>query len=92
MRMNQRYRHIFISLLSLVVILGCSLAETLLAEEGSQPTAISHPKNTPIPGWEKFAGEGVELWLPESFEGGNLEEDINAIVENLKKLGPDFEP
>ena len=41
-------------------------------------------------GWEKYEGGSVELWLPESYEGGNLE-DIDLVVEKLKNLGPDFE-
>ena len=60
-----------------------------------EPTATPEPTPTetltPIPGWEKFEGGGVELWLPESYEGGNPGEDIEVIVENLRSLGPDFE-
>ena len=33
----------------------------------------------------------MELWLPESFEGGNLDEDLDVLLEKLKKLGPDFQ-
>lgn len=29
--------------------------------------------------------------MPESYEGGNLDEDIDVIVERLRNLGPDFE-
>jgi hypothetical protein len=63
----------------------------------SEPTAIPEPTATPlpaataIPGWEKFEARGVALWLPESYEGGNLEEDIDVIVGGLRGLGPDFE-
>jgi hypothetical protein len=46
---------------------------------------------TPIPGWEKFEGDDVELWLPESFNGGDLSNDLDVVVENLRRLGPDFE-
>lgn len=44
-----------------------------------------------MPGWEKFEGGGVELWLPESYEGGDLSQDVELIVENLRRQGPDFE-
>jgi hypothetical protein len=33
----------------------------------------------------------VELWLPASYEGGDLAEDVEVIVENLRRLGPDYE-
>ena len=62
-----------------------------------QPTAIPEatatvqPTATPIPGWEKFEGGGVALWLPQSYEGGDLDEDIDLIVDRLRSLGPDFE-
>lgn len=55
-----------------------------------QPTPTPPPTASSIPGWEKFAGGGVELWLPDSFEGGNLYEDLEVIVEKLKALGPNF--
>jgi len=77
--MNKRNLILLICLLSLSTAVGCGQVET------SSSTA------TPIPGWEKFEGGGVELWLPESFEGGNLDEDIDLIVEGLRSFGPDFE-
>ncbi len=47
---------------------------------------------TPIPGWEKFEGRGIELWLPESFDGGDpTSEDLEMIIEGLRSLGPDFD-
>jgi len=63
------------------------------------PTATTVPTETPIPtatpdvlaGWNKFTGSGIEIWLPASFEGGDLENDLDVIVEKLKALGPDFE-
>jgi hypothetical protein len=57
----------------------------------TRPTATSQPPATAIPGWEKFEGGGVELWLPASYEGGDLAEDLEVIVENLRRLGPDYE-
>jgi len=59
---------------------------------GCRQAAAPQPTATPIPGWEKFAGDDVELWLPESYEGGNLSEDVEVIIGNLRRLGPDFEP
>jgi len=41
--------------------------------------------------WEKYEGRGVSIWLPSSFQGGNLEEDVNMIAAKLADLGSDFE-
>ncbi len=83
MRQNKN-RAVYLCLLLLcATLLGCGDGKVLQPPE---------PTETPIPGWEKFEGEGVELWLPESYDGGNLSEDLDVVVENLRRLGPDFEP
>jgi hypothetical protein len=56
-----------------------------------EPTATTEPTAAVLDGWEKFEGAGIELWLPESYEGGNLAEDLDVIVGNLRSLGPEFE-
>jgi hypothetical protein len=83
--MNKSMRVLAIGMLSLIVALGCGLASAV------QPAAPAGPAPTPIPGWEKFEARGVELWLPESFEGGNTLEDVNLIAEKLKSLDPSFQ-
>jgi hypothetical protein len=84
--MNKRSVACLCLLLLCVPLLGCG-GEDRVLELGPTP----QPMATPIPGWEKFEGGGVELWLPESFDGGNLEEDLDVVVENLRRLGPDYE-
>lgn len=54
-----------------------------------QNTRISQA--TTIPGWERFVANDIELLLPESFEGGNLSQDVDLIVAGLRDLGPDFD-
>ncbi len=83
--MRKRNRMMLICLLLLGTAFGCGQAAP------PQPTATAPPTATPIPGWEKFEGGGVELWLPESYRGGDLAEDIEVIVEILRRLGPDYE-
>ena len=64
--MNIPKRTIALGLLAIsILILSCSL-------EGLTGSAdkIKTPTPTAIPGWEKFSGGGIELWMPESFEGG----------------------
>ncbi|MCK5053424.1 MAG: hypothetical protein KAR65_04060 [Anaerolineales bacterium] len=72
-----------------LILLICFLS--LSSAVGCGQVTASTPTATPIPGWERFEGGDVELWLPESYKGGNLSEDIELIVDNLRSLGPDFE-
>ncbi|MEO0947596.1 MAG: hypothetical protein AAFY11_05525 [Cyanobacteria bacterium J06641_5] len=43
-----------------------------------------------LSGWKRFIGGDIELWLPESFEGGDLVNDIDVAISRLKSLGPQF--
>jgi hypothetical protein len=63
-------------------------------------TSTLAPTGTDIPtpeaplspaGFKRFAGEGMEIWLPEAFIGGNLTTDLDLIIDNLRSLGPQFE-
>ena len=85
--MNIPKRTIAICLLAVsFLILSCSLEGlTGSADKAKAPTP------TPIPGWEKFSGGGIELWMPESFEGGDLANDLDVVVERLQSLGPAYE-
>ena len=89
--MNKRNRILLICLLSLSTALGCGQVATLQPTVTPQPAATPQPTATPIPGWAKFEGGGVEIWLPESYKGGDLEQDVAVIVAELENLGPDFE-
>jgi hypothetical protein len=82
---------------ALLLLTGCGIADLI-----SPPTATPVPPTaTPVPptptpepegpaGWEKFEGQGFSLWLPESFEGGSLAENLDVILEVIEGLGPDF--
>lgn len=83
--MNKRFFMTSTLLLGIVLTLACNLFTS------PSPTATIRPTSTPIPGWEKFKGAGIELWLPESFEGGDLSQDLEVIVGKLRTLGSDFE-
>jgi branched-chain amino acid transport system substrate-binding protein len=43
-----------------------------------------------LPGWKKLESQGMEIWLPESYDGGNLDVNLNTTLENMKALGSDF--
>ncbi len=68
------------------VTLACSLSLPQPA-----PTVTVEPTVFSIPGWQKFTGGEAELWLPQSFQGGDLSQDLETIVGQLKSLGPEFE-
>jgi hypothetical protein len=80
--MKTRITIFFVFLALCLLVSACGL---------SKPATVIAPTPTPIPGWEKFTASGIEIWLPESFEGGDLENDLDVIVEKLKSLGSDFE-
>jgi hypothetical protein len=75
-------KSIFIlALLISLLLVGCSPA----------PTATLQPTPTPIPGWVEFSAPGVSLWLPESFQGGDLANDLDVITQQLKTRGAEYE-
>ncbi len=75
------------TVLFMLLVLGCrALSETPLLTPTPRPTM------TPIPGWKKFEGTGSELWLPEHFVGGNISENLDLISEQIKPMGPEYEP
>jgi len=85
--MNTNKRMIVIVILfASILTLSCNLS--LKAGPANTPAPIPP---TPIPGWEKFSGGGVELWMPDSFEGGDLANDLDVILERLRALGSQFQ-
>jgi hypothetical protein len=62
-----------------MVVAGCS------SESASETTASE------LPGFKRIEGDEVSISLPESFEGGNLSEDLEVISEKMRALGPQFE-
>jgi hypothetical protein len=79
-------RKLGISVLLFLAITACGLFSQAL------PSVTHTPEPTPIPGWIKFEGNGVELWLPDTYLGGDLSKDLEVIKEKLKNLGPEYEP
>jgi hypothetical protein len=95
--MTKRLSILLFCLLPLFVALSCKAAQSPQPSSPSEPISVSEPTsipvvtNTAIPGWEKFESAGIELWMPASFEGGNLAEDLDMIAEKLKGLGSEFD-
>jgi len=48
------------------------------------------PAVAPGPGWKKFEMRRAELWLPDSFEGGDPSEDLDLIIELIEAVDPKF--
>lgn len=87
--MCKRVIQIFVVLTVLSLLAACG------GTDQPEPTATPEPTPTPkpqgFPGWEKFEGGGISLWLPESFEGGDISQDMDLILDVINNLGPDFE-
>lgn len=47
----------------------------------------TQPTTEPIAGFSLFAGTGIELWLPDTYRGGDLSEDLDTLVADLNELG-----
>ena len=71
-------------------MVACSLSNSV-QDILSSSASNAQPTSTPIPGWNKFEGKGIEIWLPGSYIGGDLSHDLDIILTNLQNLGPDFE-
>jgi hypothetical protein len=81
------------AVLAVLAVVSCGVfaAGAVMFVADRAPRATAQPTPTPIPGWEKIEGSGASLWMPESFAGGNLEEDLELIIEDMKSLGPTYE-
>jgi hypothetical protein len=80
-------------LLALAIITACAGDKP---PEGSEPlVAPTTPKDdgpatlaTPPTGWSEFTVEGNSFWLPGVFEGGNIKDDRDRVIELFRSLGP----
>jgi hypothetical protein len=63
-------------------------AKALLPPEWTATPEVAPPID--IPGWDRFDGKGVSIWLPKSWIPGNPEQDLNEFVEPLRMLGGGF--
>jgi len=67
---------------------------TLRPTATPRPTATMRPTNTPQPtidvpnGFKPLEGDGITLWLPESFEGGSMTgKDREILLKAMSNLG-----
>ena len=78
-------KKIFRLLLALVLLTGILIG----CDGGGNNIAESEP--TPIAGWQKLEARGIEIQLPESFEGGDPLEDLEFLLEKIRMGGPEYE-
>jgi hypothetical protein len=79
-------------------LLACGLTPKVVRTPNLTPlvlppkwTESTDIEKTPSPGWKVFTGVGVELWLPDSFEGGDPVERREELIEMVRSLGPEYE-
>ncbi|MEA5603674.1 serine/threonine-protein kinase [Nostoc sp. UHCC 0252] len=57
-----------------------------------QPSIPQENISSGVPsGWNKFEGGGAELWLPPSWEGGDPNQNIDAMIRKIESLGSSWE-
>jgi hypothetical protein len=55
-------------------------SQTTIPSQTPTPTITPTPTETPIPGWSPISGDGVSLWLPDSWQGGNPQDDLDRLL------------
>lgn len=80
---------LLVNVVMLVVVFVLSACGASQPDVDTQATTV--PAFTPPAGWNKFEGEGIEIWLPNSYQGGDLEKDLDVIVGRLESMGPEYE-
>lgn len=64
----------------LVLVTACRQTPPGEPEATSSPSPIA---KAPGPDWAKFEGGGVELWLPDTYVGGDPDVELETILEEL---------
>ena len=85
--MNKKNFLLVLCLLLPSLVLGCKQPQT--SQQTSSPFVGT--QTTTIPGWKKFEGRGAQLQLPESYNGGDLSQNLDLVVQKLESLGPYYQ-
>ncbi len=64
--------------------------ETAETTETTEPPEMVNPTAAPIPGWQKIEDAKYEIYLPESYVGGNTSQNLAQIVSTLRTMGGNF--
>ena len=85
--MNKKNFLLVLCLLLPSLVIGCKQPQT--SQKTSSPFVGT--QTTTIPGWKKFEGRGAQLQLPESYNGGDLSQYLDVVVQKLESLGPYYQ-
>ncbi len=85
--MNKKNFLLVLCLLLPSLVIGCKQPQT--SQQTSSPFVAT--QTTTIPGWKKFEGRGAQLQLPESYNGGDLSQNLDLVVQKLESLGPYYQ-
>lgn len=55
------------------------------------PTDTPTPQPTGISGWKRFSTVNIVIWLPDTYEGGDLSVDIEIMINRLASLGDEYQ-
>jgi hypothetical protein len=84
--MNKKNFLLVLCLLLPSLVIGCKQPQT--SQQISSPFVGTQ---TTLPGWKKFEGRGAQLQLPESYNGGDLSQYLDVVVQKLESLGPYYQ-
>ena len=48
------------------------------------------PTYAPIEGWQKIETNEYEVYLPNSYEGGSTDENVEQLIENFRQMGGEY--
>lgn len=74
-----------------------TVTHTPVPSDTPEPTATATPSHTPQAeisapdGFLLLEGRSSRVYVPETFVGGNPEEDLDLIIEKVAQLGPEYE-
>src|SRR4028118_1313813 len=84
--MNKKNFLLVLCLLLPSLVIGCKQPQT--SQQISSPFVGTQ---TTLPGWKKFEGRGAQLQLPESYNGGDLSQYLDVVVQELESWGPYYQ-
>jgi hypothetical protein len=86
--MKNQFRLAVIVVVTLLLVTNCNFITVIEPTSTPQPTPTLQ-SGAPDYGWSLFAGDGVEIWLPDTFIGGNPRTDSHQIAADIEALSTD---
>ena len=83
----EKQKYLVLIFISLILLSGCQNGSQLFADPTPTPTEFTLPPVEPLPGWSRFEGREMEIWLPDYYFGGDPLKDLNLITQFLTEYG-----